>query len=64
MCKHCGHSEKDHHGYWLNKETGKWDIEIPGYLCFYEENIGHQEDFCVCPGYEENNDSNTLCKGL
>lgn len=55
MCKHCKHSELDHgphSGRRQNKVTGEWDVIITGRLCFYEENQGHSEDLCECPGFE------------
>lgn len=54
-CKHCGHSVMDHgpiSGRWQNPVTKQWDVIIPGRLCFHEENVGHCEDLCDCPGYE------------
>lgn len=49
MCKHCSHSEEDHVGY--NYIDGQ-RVLIPGKLCFWGENQGYQEDFCICPGFE------------
>lgn len=51
-CPNCGHPEEDHVGYWQNPTTGAWDVVIPGKLCYYEENHGHCEDLCPCPGFD------------
>lgn len=53
-CKNCGHPEVDHGphcGRWQDPVTKEWTVVIPGRLCFYEENIGHQEDLCECPEF-------------
>ena len=53
-CIACGHPEADHgpaSGRWQNKETGEWDVVIPGRLCYYMENLGYQQDLCDCPGF-------------
>lgn len=60
-CKQCDHPEDDHgptSGRWRNRQSGEWDVIIPGRLCYYMENQGYQQDLCDCTGFDSTAQAN------